>query len=169
MAKRAKPRHEPEVLAAQSVQVDLLDALSEEMRGEAIQFQYLDDVLPFLRALAEGQTVPDAAKTAGFSNPAVLRGWERKHPWFAELWIICEEGGADFLEAEATRRAMTGVDEPVFFQGRECGTITKYSDALLSKLLDGRKPERYKVRHELGGKAGAPIVVRIEGPDAKLG
>lgn len=47
------------------------------------------------------------------------------------------------LEQEAVRRALFGVAEPVFHQGRECGAKAKHSDALLIFLLKTLRPERY--------------------------
>lgn len=47
------------------------------------------------------------------------------------------------LESEAVRRALTGVEVPVFHQGRECGNTVKHSDQLLMFLLKTLKPSRY--------------------------
>lgn len=55
------------------------------------------------------------------------------------------------LESEAVRRALTGVEVPVFHQGRECGNTVKHSDQLLMFLLKTLKPSRYA-----GGKDAAP-------------
>jgi hypothetical protein len=40
------------------------------------------------------------------------------------------------------------VAEPRFYQGRLCGTVQKYSDALLIFLLKSRRPEKYADRGE---------------------
>ena len=56
------------------------------------------------------------------------------------------ENAADLLEEEARRRAHDGVDEPVWFQGVQCGTVRKYSDTLLIFLLKGAKPDKYRER-----------------------
>ena len=64
--------------------------------------------------------------------------------------------GVERLEDEARRRALTGVDEPVFYQGDECGIITKYSDTLLIFLIKGHK-KMYVDRHEVTGVGGAPL------------
>jgi hypothetical protein len=65
------------------------------------------------------------------------------------------------LESEAVRRALTGVEVPVFHQGRECGNTVKHSDQLLMFLLKTLKPSRYA-----GGKepavAGPGRVVELE-------
>jgi hypothetical protein len=55
------------------------------------------------------------------------------------------------LESEAVRRALTGVEVPVFHQGRECGNTVKHSDQLLMFLLKTLKPSRYA-----GGKEASP-------------
>ncbi len=55
------------------------------------------------------------------------------------------------LESEAVRRALTGVEVPVFHQGRECGNTVKHSDQLLMFLLKTLKPARYA-----GGKDATP-------------
>lgn len=55
------------------------------------------------------------------------------------------------LEAEAVRRALSGVSVPVFHQGRECGSTVKHSDLLLMFLLKTLKPGRYA-----GGKGSGP-------------
>ena len=55
----------------------------------------------------------------------------------------------DILEAEAHRRAVEGVEEPVgWYKGQAGGTVRRYSDVLLMFLLKGVLPERYKDRIE---------------------
>ena len=49
--------------------------------------------------------------------------------------------GRGCLEDEARRRAVDGVDEPVFQQGKQVGTIRKHSDTLLIFLLKGIRPQ----------------------------
>lgn len=55
------------------------------------------------------------------------------------------------LESEAVRRALAGVEVPVFHQGRECGSTVKHSDQLLMFLLKTLKPARY------GGGRDVPL------------
>ena len=54
------------------------------------------------------------------------------------------ELGTAALEDEAVRRAYHGVEEPVFYKGVQCGSITKYSDKLLIFLLKARDPAKYR-------------------------
>lgn len=60
------------------------------------------------------------------------------------------------LESEAVRRALEGVNVPVFHQGRECGSTVKHSDTLLMFLLKTLNPARY-------GAGAAPE--SVAGPD----
>lgn len=63
------------------------------------------------------------------------------------------------LEAAAVERAVDGVDEPVFYQGVECGTKKKYSDDLLKFMMQANNPQKYG---KADGKTNAtPIVVQI--------
>jgi hypothetical protein len=63
------------------------------------------------------------------------------HPGQGELDELGRAVAA--LECEAVRRALTGVEVPVFHQGRECGNTVKHSDQLLMFLLRTLKPSRY--------------------------
>lgn len=54
------------------------------------------------------------------------------------------EEAADYLEEEAWRRAVEGVDEPVWYQGMEVGAVRRYSDTLLIVLLKARRPKDFK-------------------------
>ena len=42
--------------------------------------------------------------------------------------------------------AIEGVEEPVFNQGVECGTVRKYSDTLAIFVLNGHRSQRYRQR-----------------------
>lgn len=48
------------------------------------------------------------------------------------------------LEPEAYRRAIQGVEKPIYYRGEEVGTVTEYSDSLLIRLLQGAMPEVYR-------------------------
>ncbi len=74
--------------------------------------------------------------------------WRRRDPEFAQAYEEAKEIAAQNLEDEAYRRAVEGVDEPVYFKGAKCGAVTKYSDSLLTTLLKGAFPEKYRERYE---------------------
>lgn len=117
----------------------------------------------FLAAYAISGNVTDAAERAGIERKTHYR-WLSKDSAYAEAFKDAEEEAADRLEAEARRRATQGVDEPVFYKGYECGTITRYSDALLMFLLKGARPEKYKERvaNEHSGPDGGPVAVKVD-------
>lgn len=66
----------------------------------------------------------------------------------------------DLLEAEAHRRGVQGVREPVYYQGKVVGHIRRYSDTLLLAKLNANMPEKYgRNRTEVSGPGGGPIQV----------
>ncbi len=116
---------------------------------------------PFLEALAKCGHVGNAAESAKVSREAVYKH-RRTDPVFAEAFEAAAELGARGLEDEARRRSHDGVDEPVFYQGQQCGTVRRYSDSLLMFLLRARFPDVYRERRsvELTGQDGGPVQFR---------
>ena len=84
--------------------------------------------------------------------------WRDKDRRFAAALIEAENEAAEHLEAEALRRAVDGIEEPVYQGGHMVGVVRRYSDTLLIFLLKGAKPEKYKDRWELAGKDGMPLL-----------
>ena len=68
----------------------------------------------------------------------------RRSEDFAAQWDNALEEGTDLLEAEARRRAVTGIDKPVYYKGEVVGSITKYSDRLLMFLLRAHRPQKFR-------------------------
>lgn len=102
----------------------------------------------FLDTLRECPNVTVAARACGIS-PATLYKHRRDDALFAERWQEALEEAVDLLEHEAHRRAFKGVAEPVFYQGDECGYVTKYSDGLAQFLLKAHRPDKYRERSEV--------------------
>jgi transposase-like protein len=99
----------------------------------------------FLRELRKRGNVSDAARKARIDRTTAYR-WRDAEPEFAAAWDEAIEHAIDVMESEAYRRAVEGVDEPVFGrigkdQDGEVGTIRKYSDALMNTLLKAHRPE----------------------------
>lgn len=82
----------------------------------------------------------EAAKAVGYTDPTFLMRVRREDEDFAEQWDLALEGAKAVLEAEATRRAVEGVLEPVFFKGTVVGYKTNYSDTLLLARLKRLDP-----------------------------
>jgi hypothetical protein len=106
----------------------------------------------FVKALADTGIVSVAVEIAGTSRTRVYE--LRKHDSdFASAWAEAEEQAADALEAEAWRRAVQGVAEPLVSAGKVVRdddgqplVIRRYSDNLLLALLKARRPEKFKDR-----------------------
>lgn len=118
----------------------------------------------FLAAYAGSGNISHSARAAG-----VDRGTHYKwlaDPAYAEAFKQADAQAGDILEAEARRRAVDGVDEPVgWYKGEPGGMVRRYSDTLLIFLLKGRKPDVFGDRQRLEhtGKDGAPLRVEIIG------
>jgi hypothetical protein len=98
----------------------------------------------FLKALAGSAagSVSSAAEVAGVS-PHTARHWAKQDESFARLFEEARAQGEkvrlDILEREIDRRAVEGVEEPVYQGGALVGKIRRYSDNLLmfrTKRLD---------------------------------
>lgn len=113
----------------------------------------------FLQQLRRGTSVTGAAIAAGYTRSCVY-DYRKKDEAFAQAWDDAWEAGADVFEDEATRRAVEGVDKPVFYQGEECGTVREYSDTLMALKLKGRRPTVYRenVNMALSGQVQVQVV-----------
>jgi hypothetical protein len=101
----------------------------------------------FFVELAKSARVVKSCELAGISYSEVYRRRTIDEE-FKKRYEDAYEQGVQRLEDEAVRRAMTGVDEPVFYKGEEVAKITRYSDTLLMFLLKGNKPDKFKERVE---------------------
>jgi len=100
--------------------------------------------------------VSSSAQFAGLAEKTVYN-YREKDPDFAAAWEDAIEAGTDLLEDEAMRRAVRGVEVPVFHRGKVVGSRLAYSDVLLITLLNARRPEKFKYRAEVTEKPEKPI------------
>lgn len=119
----------------------------------------VDKKKAFLAAYAEVGNITQAAEIVGVTRQAHYL-W-MKDPEYAEAFAQAEQQACDRLEQEARRRAVEGVEEPVFHRGKQCGVIRKYSDTLLIFLLKGAMPHKYKerVQNEVSGSLTIKVVL----------
>lgn len=126
----------------------------------------------FVQGLAEGHSVTASAWTIGVHRATVYKwrddtAMQRPENFegedFITRWDSAVEAGTDRLEDEARRRAERGVERPVYQGGVMVGTITEYSDTLMSTLLKGNRPGKFNTeRHELTGANGGPVAMAME-------
>lgn len=121
-------------------------------------------------------TVPSpavAARKVEVNRTSAYR-YADHHPWFKKAWEDAVEDSLDSLQAEAYKRAIQGVDEPVFYRGTKIATVKKPSDTLLMFLLNNMRfhtPEQEQVfRHRIEGVSedAAPIHISIESEEEYL-
>lgn len=107
----------------------------------------------FLASLSSHGVIGRACDEAGVSRRTVDR-YRQDDTAFAEAFADALESGIDVLEAAAVLRAVHGVEELVYYKGEVVGSVTRYSDSLLSFLLE-RKRYKQTVRTELSTPDGA--------------
>ena len=113
----------------------------------------------FLAALAECGILSQASEIAGVDR---IHVWRRRQT-DPEFNSACEQAidmAADKLEREARRRAIEGVEEPIYQGGQLVGTRLVFSDSLLSLLLKGRRKKVFAERVETTGADGGPVQTR---------
>lgn len=92
----------------------------------------------YIELLESGLTAVAAAQELG-PNVATFYRHRNDDEAFDKACKEAQLHGArnrlQMLESEAYRRAVEGVDEPVFYKGDECGAVRKYSDKILLVLL----------------------------------
>lgn len=99
----------------------------------------------FLAALEAHGMVTTAARAAAVTTDTVYKH-RKADEAFAHAWAEAYAAYCDRLEMEAYRRAVDGVDEPVYQQGELVGVVRKYSDALLTLKLKRHRPDQYRER-----------------------
>ena len=114
----------------------------------------------FLKAL-EGLGTIQAACLASRVGRRTVYDWVEKDKHFADAFQLARDVAADVLEAEARRRGLEGVAEPVFFQGAVVGHVTRYSDACLMALLSAYRPERFGRRRAAKPDASPRAIVHV--------
>jgi hypothetical protein len=114
----------------------------------------------FLEHYARTANVGESCRVAGVSRQSVYRWLEDDEP-FRLAYNQSRQESDDAIRSEIYRRAIEGVPEPVFHQGRRVGSVRKFSDVLLIFLAKSRMSEfRDKQTVEHSGPDGGPIQVR---------
>lgn len=121
--------------------------------------QHAPWVHPFLEALRKLGIVAAAARAANISS-ATAYHLRNADDDFRQAWDDAMEDSIDTMEEEARRRAVDGVEEPVFGKdGEIVGYKQRYSDTLLTFLLKGRRRNVFGDKQEITGAGGGPLAV----------
>jgi hypothetical protein len=113
-----------------------------------------------LDVLRIGGSISKAAEAAGLAIRSIRR-WKSQNAAFAERFNEALETGCDRLEDEAVKRAISGVERPVYQGGKLVGTELIYSDRLLELLLKSRRPHIFREPRG-GADATASVHVNFE-------
>jgi hypothetical protein len=121
----------------------------------------------FLAAYRQTASITKAAAAAKIDRTMHYR-W-LGNAVYKKAFEAAQDEAAQLLEDEAVRRATEGILEPVFYQGRKCGAVPRYSDGLLQFLLRGFRPQKYSSKAEITGPGGGPLeaVIQVRFVDAK--
>jgi len=80
----------------------------------------------FLKALEHSGNIKGSCESAGISRQTAYVA-RKEDGVFAVAWDEALETACDDMEGEAFRRGVKGVKKAVYYRGRVCGHITKYS------------------------------------------
>ncbi|MCW5625085.1 MAG: terminase [Burkholderiales bacterium] len=104
----------------------------------------------FLEAFEATRSVRASAEAVGVSARSIYR-WREKDESFAKAMLDISAASLMVAEDELFTRAVYGWEEPVFFEGQQCGTIRKFSDSNLQFYLRANAPEKYGRRLQISG------------------
>ena len=113
----------------------------------------------FLAEIRRHNNVTQAAKKIRLSRGYMYQYRDaEENAVFKRRWQEAEDEFLDKCEAECVRRAYSGYDEPVYYQGEEVGYVRKYSDRLLMFHLRAKRAEfQEKHHHHLSDPDGNPL------------
>ena len=121
----------------------------------------MDNKTAFILALRRTGLEAKSAAEAGIT-PSQLRRMYEADEVFREEAQDAMELRIDDFEEEAIRRAVEGIEVPVFYKGDEVATVKEYSDTLLAKILMARRPKHYSDKKQITGSEGEPLKVIIQ-------
>lgn len=121
----------------------------------------MDAKTAFILELRKTGLEAKSAAAAGLT-PSQLRRLYESDEAFQEEALDAMELRIDDFEEEAIRRAVEGVEKPVFHQGQIVGHVIEYSDSLLTKVLMARRPKHYSDKKQLSGPEDGPLRIVIE-------
>lgn len=81
---------------------------------------------------------------------------------FSQAWDNVIDDVIDAMEQELHRRAVKGVQEPVFYKGEMVAKVRKFSDRLLEFALKGKRPEIYRERLDINNHHSGALDVGIQ-------
>lgn len=135
----------------------------ENMRPKLYRFVKNKAQNKFLNYFCNTGTLSGAARAAGVTRQTHY--YWMHDPEYAMAFEEARTMMCSLLEDEAYRRGVEGIDTPVFYKGEMVGTIKKYSDTMLTLLMKGNMPDKYKDRVETENVGESSASISWEGDD----
>ena len=96
------------------------------------------------------------------TSATVINNHMKRDPEFAKSVLEAEEHFVEEILAEAYRRGIEGIEEPLSYQGKLTGDVVRRrSDAILMKLLEAKVPgfsRKMEVDHQHTHRGGVLVV-----------
>jgi len=121
--------------------------------------------LKFVEGVAVGKKTKFLLKELGLTWPgftSMLAKRQELKDLYSDARAIGEELRQVLREDEADRRAVDGVERPVYHKGEVVGYIKEYSDQMLALQLKAGNPDKYAERKQVDVK-GVMLNLNIEG------
>ncbi|MDA0338058.1 MAG: hypothetical protein O2782_23050 [bacterium] len=96
----------------------------------------------FLKALGASGNITLSARAAG-SARSVVYEWREKDEAFGVAWDEALAEAADVIEGEIYRRAVDGVEEGIYYQGKKVDVVRRYDSLLLIFLAKACNRRRF--------------------------
>jgi len=116
---------------------------NENWTGDNNQWGYKlvpDNLVRFLEALSHNGNISMSARMIGMSRSTILK-FAQTNPSFRVVMNEAIEEVKDFALGELLRRGVRGWDEPVWYRGKEVGSIRRYSDSCLIRYVQAHLSE----------------------------
>ena len=113
--------------------------------------------------------IEKSCELVGMPRSQRVYNWRDSDPEFAQRFKEAERKAADLLEHEAYRRAVEGFERPVYQGGKQVGTTTEYSDTLLCRLLEARRPSTWSRKYDVRSQITTTVKLELtEGEQAAI-
>lgn len=126
-------------------QIALYKDYSRKTGANNVPYAYSTNTVMKRRFLEAFELIGHVGNTCRIVNivPRTLYHWRWLDKDFEQQFLIASERALMLLEDEAWRRAVIGIEKPIYQRGVLVGFVKEYSDNLLAILLKARAPEKY--------------------------
>jgi len=115
----------------------------------------------FLLEFAVLGNIKKSADKVGMPRRNTVVRWRESDPEFARRFDEAAEEAADLLEHEAYRRAVEGFERPVYQGGKLVGHERQYSDTLLCRLLEARRPSTWSRKYDVRSQITTTVKLEL--------